>query len=215
MDTDFSHPFRDCFRRRVGQNSGATRKFLPAFLLLALGVVVSAPAAAFREFYVSPAGNAANPGTKNQPFKTLLPARAAVRRVNRAMTGDIVVNLRGGNYFTAAPLEFTAEDSGRNGFQISYRACQKEIPVISGGVMVTNWKPDHGRIFKATLDSDKKLRALFVNGARGDDAARSARAGELGGIYGGWQRAVGRAAGENFGRNKIRRGGSSGADEST
>ena len=61
------------------------------------------------------------------------------------MAGDIVVNLRGGNYFFSTPLEFTPEDSGRNGFQIIYRAYKKEVPVISGGVVVTNWTLDHGR----------------------------------------------------------------------
>ena len=122
--------------------------------------------AATREFFVSPAGDDANPGTKARPFQTIAHAEEVVRTCNQAMAGDIVVNLRGGNYFISAPLEFTAQDSGRKGFQIIYRAYKKEIPVISGGVVVTNWTLAHGRIFKATLPRTTKLRSLFVNGAR-------------------------------------------------
>ncbi len=120
----------------------------------------------FREFYVSPAGDDANPGTKKLPFRTLSHAGEVVRHINHEMTGDIIVNLRGGNYAVTAPVAFSPADSGCNGFKIIYRAYQKEIPVINGGVLVTNWTRDHGNIFKATLASDKKLRGLFVNGRR-------------------------------------------------
>ncbi len=142
--------------------------FLPrtaGLLALALWLPLSAVAGT-REFFVSPAGKDANPGTKAKPFQTIAHAREVVRTCNQTMPSDIVVNLRGGNYFISAPLEFTPEDSGRNGFQIIYRAYKKEIPVISGGVVVTNWTLDHGQIFKATLARDTKLRSLFVNGAR-------------------------------------------------
>lgn len=125
-------------------------------------VGISAP----REFFVSPAGDDANPGTKSQPFQTIARARAAIRSGSQTMTSDVVVNLRGGNYLVSTPLEFTAEDSGRNGFRVIYRAYKQEVPVISGGVAVTNWMLDHGRIFKATLARDTKLRCLFVNGTR-------------------------------------------------
>jgi len=120
----------------------------------------------FREFCVSPSGNDANPGTVGLPFRTLSRARDAVRAINRGMTGDIVVNLRGGDYPLTAPVEFTPADSGGNGFQIIYRAYNHEKPVISGGVPVSGWTLDHGRIYKAKLDSNEKLRTLYVNGVR-------------------------------------------------
>ena len=141
--------------------------FAPAVGFLILCAAFSLPAApVFRELFVSPAGSDTNAGTKKSPFQTLAHARDAVRAVSEKMNGDIVVNLRGGNYPVTSPVEFLAADSGRNGFQIIYRAWKKEIPVITGGVLVTNWSLDHGRIFKATLASDKKLRGLFVNGVR-------------------------------------------------
>ena len=158
--------FRDCFPTRLSQNSGVTRKFYLPILLLALSGVVLLRGGVFREFYVSPAGDDANPGTKKLPFQTLAHARDDVRAVREKMTGDIVVNLRGGNYAVTAPVEFSAADSGRNGYKIIYRAYKNENPVISGGVLVTNWTRESGNIFKATLASDKKLRGLFVNGRR-------------------------------------------------
>ena len=61
-----------------------------------------APAAALAEvqatFYVAPGGSDANPGTEAKPFATIEKARQAVRAVNKDMTGDIVVVLRGGTY---------------------------------------------------------------------------------------------------------------------
>ena len=124
------------------------------------------PAPAAREFYVSPAGHDANPGSKTQPFRTLARARDAVRSVNRQMAGDITVYLRGGTYPVTAPVEFGPADSGRNGFQVIYRAYEKETPVLSGGVMVKNWTLDRDGIYQAKLDWDGKLRGLHVNGAR-------------------------------------------------
>jgi hypothetical protein len=137
-----------------------------AGLWLVCAALPLAAAPVFREFYVSPSGCDTNPGTKKLPFQTLAHARDAVRAVSGKMSGDIAVNLRGGVYRITSPLEFSPADSGRNGFNIFYRAYKKEIPVISGGVVVTNWTLDHGQIFRAPLDREEKLRVLFVNGQR-------------------------------------------------
>ena len=163
-------------RWRFGASRG--RRALAGHWLLLAGwlftgtIQAAAPA---QEFFVAPAGDDANPGTKAKPFRTLIHARDAVRTLNQTMSGDIVVNLRGGNYPVAEPLEFAAADSGRNGFNIVYRAYQNETPVISGGVSVTNWTLDHGRIFSATLNWDGKLRCLFVNGRRAAMTQRECR----------------------------------------
>jgi len=143
-----------------------TSKKILSLLALVLGLLPLHGASVFHEFFVSPSGSDANPGTKAKPFQSIVRAREAVRGCNAAMTGDIVVNLRGGNHFVAELLQFSPQDSGRNGFNVIYRAYKKETPVITGGVSVTNWTPVRGRIFKATLARDAKLRSLFVNGAR-------------------------------------------------
>jgi hypothetical protein len=133
--------------------------FLTAFLSVG-------QAGTFKEFYLSPSGSDANPGTKSKPFLTLARARDAVRSVNRQMKGDISVYLRGGTYPVAAPVEFNAGDSGFNGFRVIYRAFDKEVPILSGGIPVTGWRVDHGSVWKATLNSDHKLRSLYVDGVR-------------------------------------------------
>ncbi len=139
-------------------------------LIIALGLLFGAPALSagtIQEFFVAPTGCDTNPGTKAKPFQTITRARDAVRDLKyHRMSGDIIVNLRGGDYPVTTPIEFTAADSGRNGWKIIYRAWKKEIPVLNGGVLVTNWTRDHGNIFKATLNRDEKLRSLFVNGRR-------------------------------------------------
>ncbi len=122
----------------------------------------------FREFYVSPAGDDANPGTLAKPFRTLGHTRDVVRTVNQPIEGNIIVWLRGGTYPLAAPIEFGAADSGVGGHQIVYAAYAQEVPVLSGGVLVTNWTREHGQVYSARLDWDGKLRGLFVNGVRAE-----------------------------------------------
>jgi hypothetical protein len=149
-------------------NSSHTRLTgcLAALWVSLAGTSQAAPAKPFREFYVAPAGSDNNPGTQDRPFQTLAHARDAVRKINRQMKGDIVVYLRGGTYPVTSPVEFHAVDSGQNGFQVIYRAFEKEVPVISGGTPVTGWRVDHGKVYKARLNWDGKLRSLYVSGAR-------------------------------------------------
>jgi hypothetical protein len=143
---------------------------LPLVLLLA----ATSPAFAapvFREFHVAPGGDDGASGDAAHPFRTLTRARDAVRAVNRQMAGDIVVQLHGGTYRLTRPVDFGVQDSGADGFRVIYRAAPGEVPVLDGGVTVTGWTPDHGGIYRATLDRDEKLRSLFVNGTRADMAS--------------------------------------------
>ena len=117
-------------------------------------------------FYVSPNGNDQNPGTKEHPFRTIEKAREIVREINDNMHGDIVVYLRGGVYEIDNTIEFTEEDSGTNGYRVIYQAYSNETPIISGGTQVTDWEHHEGNIYKAQLERDTKLRALYVNGQR-------------------------------------------------
>ena len=84
-------------------------------------------------FYVSPTGSDSGSGTIGSPFRTIEKARDAVSAINGAMTGDIYVYLRGGNYYLTSTLIFNRKDSGTNGFRVIYTAYTGEIPVISGG----------------------------------------------------------------------------------
>ena len=98
----------------------STRHFFVASSILFLTSAV-ALAAAQPTFYVAPGGSDANPGTEAKPFATLEKARQAVRAINKDMTGDIVVVLRGGVYRIDNTVAFDAEDSGANGHNVIYR----------------------------------------------------------------------------------------------
>ena len=127
-------------------------------------MVVSAATQAV--YYVSPAGSDSNPGTIDEPFMTITKARDVVRTINKNMTGDIYVYLRGGDYRLTSTISFGPEDSGTNGFRIFYQAYQGETPVLNGATKVTGWTQHSGNIYKATLNRNTKLRYLFVNDKR-------------------------------------------------
>jgi hypothetical protein len=141
-----------------------TRNWLVASLILIVAPV-AAIADAQTTFYVAPAGSDANPGTETQPFATIEKAKQAVRAVNKDMTGDVVVVLRGGVYQIDHAIVFGPEDSGANGHNVVYRAVPNESPVISGGKPVVGWKPDEKGRWKAPAPLEN-FRQLYVNGKR-------------------------------------------------
>ena len=97
-----------------------------AVVLLAV-IFSTAPAA---EFFVSPGGSDANPGTIAQPFATIQQAQKAAR--NAAGTEPLTVNLRRGTYYLAGPIVFTPEDSGTQDNPVVYKACENEPVRIEG-----------------------------------------------------------------------------------
>lgn len=151
-----------------------------ALILAAGSVTVSAQ----QEFFVSPAGKDANPGTKEKPFRTITRARDAVRLVNQRMTGDIQVYLDGGDYPVEKPILFAPADSGMNGHQVIYQAFGDKEPVLNGAVRVTGWSKSEKNIYHARLDHESKLRTLIVNGKRAYMASQTAKA------KGGWGKFV-------------------------
>lgn len=131
-------------------------------------------------FYVSPLGHDSNAGTRENPFKTISRARDAVRLVNKKMTSDIYVYLRGGDYPVTNTLTFTPADSGMNGHRVCYQAYENEVPVINGADKVTGWKNHKGPIYEAPLKRSVKLRTLIVNDKRATMAHKTVTA------RGGW-----------------------------
>jgi hypothetical protein len=104
--------------------------------LFALGL--AAAAAARGALWVSPSGSDANPGTEEEPLRTIERARDVVRTLNRDMTDDITVFV-GGVHRLAQPIAFGPEDSASNGFAIIYTSAPGEHPVLSGGFRVQGW----------------------------------------------------------------------------
>ncbi|MDI6104645.1 ricin-type beta-trefoil lectin domain protein [Actinoplanes sp. NEAU-A12] len=138
-----------------------------AGLAAAVGIVASAtPAqAAPTTLYASPSG-AGGACSSAQPC-SLAGAQAAVRSLNDAMSGDIVVQLADGVYRLPAPFRLTGEDSGTNGHTVVWQAAPSARPAISGARAVTGWTlADSGRnIWRADVGAGVDTRQLYVNGA--------------------------------------------------
>ena len=83
-------------------------------------------------------------GSKAAPFNTIEAAQSYVRTINKDMTGDIVVNIKGGTYRIEDTILLTDEDSGSNGHYVIYQpygygSGSYDDVVISGGKKVTGW----------------------------------------------------------------------------
>ncbi|MEV0200437.1 RICIN domain-containing protein [Nonomuraea sp. NPDC050691] len=132
---------------------------------LALVVPVTSALAAATTLYVSPTGTG-TACTSAQPC-SLSAAQTAVRSLNGAMSGDIVVELADGVYRLSAPLRLTAADSGNNGHTVTWQAAAGARPVISGARAVTGWSlADPGKnIWRAGVGTGIDTRQLYVNGA--------------------------------------------------
>jgi len=136
-------------------------------LLAAIVLLTASAARAQQAIYVSPDAPKGGKGTLQMPYSSIEEAKAAVRKLNRKMNGDVTVWLRGGTYRLSSPLVFTEKDSGTNGFRVIYKAYENETPVLSGGEFVTGWEStSHRYIYSAPFNSPDKLRSLFVNGKR-------------------------------------------------
>jgi PDZ domain len=113
-------------------------------------------------YFVSPAGDDANPGTLEKPFATLQRAHRAARQKR----GDVF--LRGATYYLPATLVFTAQDSGTKDTPVIFKNYQGEKPVISGGIRLENldWQPWKNGILQAQVPADLQTEEIFVNGGR-------------------------------------------------
>ena len=125
-------------------------------------VIFSAGLSVAQPYFVSPSGDDANPGTLEKPFATVPRAQHAARQKR----GDVF--LRGGTYYLATPLIFTAEDSGTSDAPVVFQNYRDERAVISGGVRLDNleWRPYANGIFQATVPAELQTEEIFVNGER-------------------------------------------------
>ncbi len=98
------------------------------------------------DFFVSPEGDDASPGTLEQPFQTITRARDALREVIAAgLDADKTVYIRGGRYNITRPIEFTPADSGTEQFSITYRGYPGEKVILDGSKKITRWRLDKER----------------------------------------------------------------------
>ena len=126
--------------------------------------------------YVSTTGDDNNPGTINQPFKTIYKARDYIR-ANKTTTasGNVTVNLRGGEYFLPDTFKLEAQDSATDGHTIIYQSYAGENATLSGGRKLTDWTLHDStkNIYKSFVGTNGVKdnlsvypRQMFVNGER-------------------------------------------------
>lgn len=131
--------------------------------------------------YVSPAGSdTEGDGSAAKPFATLERAKEKVREI-KAKDG-VAVELADGFYPLDDTLVFDENDSGTKSGPIIYRAAEGAHPIISGGKIFegewevadeVDWLPDGLTAYKAHLERNEKLRAIYVNGTRASMTRRS------------------------------------------
>jgi hypothetical protein len=129
-------------------------------------------------FYVSPNGTGSS-CTSDAPC-SITEGQTVVRGATGTMNADLVVNLADGIYRLAAPLVFTAADSGKNGHTIAWQAATGAHPVLSGGRSITGWAvvDSSKNIWKASAPGTFATRQLYVDGklatrARSSSISRS------------------------------------------
>ncbi len=150
--------------------------FLSLVLAASLGTYFAfssttpARAATQATLYASPTGSG-NTCSLAAPC-SLLGAQAKVRTINSNMTGDIVVDLRGGTYTLTSSFTLrensTTHDSGTNGHNVIYQAYPGETPVISGGKTITGWSLYNSskNLYRANVGTSLQTLQLYVNGVR-------------------------------------------------
>lgn len=121
-------------------------------------------------FFVDPDnGNDLNNGTKAHPLKTVAKAQTAVRDENDAMSHNIYVMIKAGEYYIDKPIELNTEDSGKDGYSVIYTSYGSGKAYFSGGRHIdTSWQIDNADkgIYKTFVGTDIKTRQMFVDGLR-------------------------------------------------
>jgi len=144
-------------------------------ILIVIGLFIAASCNRESGYYVSPSGSDSDPGTREKPFGTLQKAVEIVRSdLQLKQPADITVYLHGGVYQLEEPVIFKPEDSGRDNFQVIYKAMPGEKPIISGGVQVENWEQGERGVWVAKVPQAEGIpwifRELFIEGKRAQRA---------------------------------------------
>ena len=97
------------------------------------------------KFYISTYGNDDSKGNKTHPFRTLEGARNTIRKINKNKKyhKNIIVFLRGGNYFINKSFTLEKSDTANNSLSITYKSYKAEKVYFIGGYNLpsTSFKP--------------------------------------------------------------------------
>lgn len=136
------------------------------------------------EYYVSPTGSDANPGTERKPFRTVTRAQQAARDLVAAgLQKPLNIYLREGVYELPEPLSFGPQDSGTSSASVTYTSFPGETAVLSGGQRISGWQVNEDKTWNvnvpAAQNGDRFFRNLTVDGTRAVRARWPKSNGEL------------------------------------
>ncbi|MDQ7876651.1 right-handed parallel beta-helix repeat-containing protein [Microbacterium sp. QXD-8] len=89
--------------------------------------------------------------------------------------GDVTVVLADGTYRIDSPLEFRAEDGGRDGHTVRWTAAPGAHPEISGSTQLSSWQQydEAANIYVADTPAGFETRQLYVDGVAAPRASTS------------------------------------------
>jgi hypothetical protein len=137
--------------------------YLYAFCLLAVRLSVAA------DVYIDRKGQDDNPGSAEKPVKSIKKAQELVRKLSSSAKDDVTVHFGPGTWVIEQPIIFNTEDSGTNGFTVTWAGSDT---VISGGYEISNWTEGKNGIWSASVPEGTKSRNLYVNGLAAQYARR-------------------------------------------
>ncbi|QEO16172.1 right-handed parallel beta-helix repeat-containing protein [Agromyces intestinalis] len=125
----------------------------------------AAPPDKDRTFHASPDGRDIGQCQEQHPC-SLDRVQQVVRDEVRKAKGDVTVELADGTYRIAEPLEFGAEDGGREGRTVTWAAAPGAHPELTGATAVTGWRPSEvdPAVYVADVPVGVDSRQLYVNG---------------------------------------------------
>jgi hypothetical protein len=145
--------------REVGAELGRIERGLPARDPAARRTEIPVVDEFAAEVHVAPDGDDGGDGSAERPFRTLQRARDAVRALKAGgVNGAICVRVHPGEYPVTEVLTLTAEDSGRPGAPVVYRAEEMGKAVLYGGTRVTGFKPVSDPAILARLPEEGRGR---------------------------------------------------------
>ena len=148
---------------RVGSVKRVSLLAVAAMAAAAAPVPMATSAQAATVFYVSP-GGAGAACSQAEPC-AITQAQERVRSVASPSAG-VTVELADGTYRISSPLQFRAQDGGRDGGTVQWVAAPGARPVITGSLDVDGWSlHDAGAgIYVANTPVGLDTRQLYVNG---------------------------------------------------
>ncbi|EWG54989.1 hypothetical protein FVEG_13062 [Fusarium verticillioides 7600] len=121
------------------------------------------------DIFVDRRGQDHNTGSAGKPVKSIKKAQELVRGLIPSAKDGITVHLGPGTWVIDKPIMFRNEDSGINGFKVTWAGSET---VISGGYEINNWTESDDGIWSASVPKGTKSRNLYVNGLAAQYARR-------------------------------------------